>query len=322
MSFSGRVKEELASRVPQARHCCLAEITGMLLYSGKMQQTGENDWKLSIQTENESVARKFFTLLIKTFNIDKGIIREGLESLKHGNMYAARIHSDEDIRKILEGTKLEQTDLTDRPGEGYVNNLIIQSDCCKRAFLRGVYLACGSISDPEKGYHFEIVCAGEQRANDVKNLIRGYHIDAKVIQRKKSYIVYVKEGSQIVDLLALMGASKALLDLENIRVVKEVRNSINRRVNCETANLNKTVSASVKQVDDIRMIAERIGLENLSEGLREVAELRIQFSDASLKELGEMMEPPVGKSGVNHRLRKLAMIAEKLRSSNEEDCYD
>ena len=143
-------------------------------------------------------------------------------------------------------------------------------------------------------------------------------MDARIVQRKKSYVVYVKEGAQIVDLLGLMGASRAVMELENIRILKEMRNSVNRQVNCETANINKTVNAAVKQIEDIRYIERVKGFESLRDNLAEIAGLRLQYPEATLKELGMMLNPQVGKSGVNHRLRKLSVIADELRENEEE----
>ena len=223
----------------------------------------------------------------------------------------------EQALEILEAVKLvvkESSDGTLKLG----NTMILQRNCCKRAFIRGAFLTSGSISDPQKGYHFEIVCPDEEKAQQLQEIIRSFHIDAKIVLRKKSYVVYVKEGAQIVDILAVMEANVALMDLENIRILKEMRNSVNRKVNCETANINKTVNAAVKQVEDIRLIERKAGFESLSEGLGEIARLRLQYPEATLKELGMMLNPQVGKSGVNHRLRKLSMIAEELRGDEEE----
>ena len=158
----------------------------------------------------------------------------------------------------------------------------------------------------------------EEKASRLKKLMEPYQIDARIVMRKKHYVVYVKEGSQIVDLLGLMGAHVSLMQLENVRIVKEMRNFVNRKVNCETANLNKTVSAAVRQTEDIRYIENTVGLQKLTEGLEQIARLRLEHPDASLKELGEMLSPKVGKSGVNHRLRKLSLIAERLREGKEE----
>ena len=189
---------------------------------------------------------------------------------------------------------------------------LLSRDCCKRAFLRGAFLACGSISDPRKSYHFEIVCQQQQQAQLLQELYRAFDLDAKVVLRKKYHIVYLKEGAQIVDALNVMGAHVALMNLENVRIFKEMRGSVNRIVNCETANINKVVGAACRQVEDIRYIESRIGLEGLPPTLRQMAQIRLEYPDSSLKELGELCDPPVGKSGVNHRLRKLGEIAKKL----------
>ncbi|MFR6583326.1 MAG: DNA-binding protein WhiA [Ruminococcus sp.] len=155
-------------------------------------------------------------------------------------------------------------------------------------------------------------------SGQLQEIIHSFHIDAKMVLRKKSYVLYVKEGAQIVDMLAIMEANVALMDLENIRILKEMRNSVNRKVNCETANINKTVNAAVKQIEDIRLLEEKVGLESLNEGLEEIARLRLQYPEATLKELGLMLNPQVGKSGVNHRLRKLSLLADDLRENKEE----
>ena len=194
-----------------------------------------------------------------------------------------------------------------------MNPLLIKNACCRRAFLRGAYLVIGSMSDPEKSYHLEFVCSTEGQAVQMQEIIRDFGIEARIIIRKNHYVVYLKEGTGIVDLLNVMGAHVSLMNLENLRIVKEMRNSINRRVNCETANITKTVNASSKQVKDIKLIQEREGLDSLQEGLREAALIRLEYPDATLKELGQYLNPPVGKSGINHRLRKLSEIADRIR---------
>ena len=188
--------------------------------------------------------------------------------------------------------------------------------------MRGSFLASGSISSPEKAYHLEIACVEQRMANKIRNLFLGFEIDAKVVMRKKQYVVYIKEGAQIVDTLGLMEANISLMELENIRIVKDIRNSVNRRANCEVANLNKTVNAAVKQTEDIEYIRKVAGLDSLSPMLRQAAEARLNDPEASLVELGKQMDPPVGKSGMNHRLRKLSEIADGLRRNKEESYYD
>ena len=173
-------------------------------------------------------------------------------------------------------------------------------------------MASGSISNPNKSYHFEIVCRTIEQAEQLQELMNGFEADAKVVERKNHYVVYLKEGSQIVDMLNVMEAYVSLMNLENVRILKEMRNSVNRKVNCETANINKTVSAAVKQIEDIRKIQANGELEHLPDPLRQMAELRLEYPEATLAELGTYLDPPVGKSGVNHRLRKLSAIAEEL----------
>lgn len=177
------------------------------------------------------------------------------------------------------------------------------------------------MSDPEKTYHFEIVVSAEEKAIQLKEILDTFSIDAKIVLRKKNYVVYIKEGSQIVDILNVMEAHVSLMNLENVRILKEMRNSINRQVNCETANINKTVIAATKQIDDIIYIKDNVGFGNLSDNLKEMAMLRIEHPDASLKELGLLISPPIGKSGVNHRLRKLSIIADHLREQKEDIIY-
>ena len=193
-----------------------------------------------------------------------------------------------------------------------------QSKMPTKGLIREAFLQNGSISDPEKHYHFEIVSATLEEAEELQSMIGGFGLDGKIVERKGYYVVYLKEGAQIADMLRIMEAPLALMEFENVRIVKEMRNSINRKVNCEAANLGKTISASVKQVEDIRFIKSTVGLDNIPEGLAETAKKRLEYPEATLKELGEKMEPPIGKSGVNHRLKKLSEMAEDLRSHKEE----
>ena len=194
---------------------------------------------------------------------------------------------------------------------------LLSRSCCKRAFLRGAFLASGSISDPQKSYHLEIVCQQKVRAQVLQQVLHELDLDARIVTRKKSDVVYLKEGEQILSFLGSIGATQHLFAMENVRILKEMRNNLNRQVNCEAANLNKTVSAAVRQIEDIRWIEACGEFKNLPPNLREIAEIRLENPDVSLKELGELLTPPVGKSGVNHRLRKLGEIAEKLRNTHQ-----
>ena len=220
--------------------------------------------------------------------------------------------------KVLQAVKILTADRQPAAVQGMVNQMVIQKNCCKRAFLRGAFLCAGSISDPKKFYHFEIFCASPEKARQMQELMQSFEIDAKIVKRKKYDVVYVKEGAQIVELLGLMGAGISLMNLENVRILKGMRNTVNRKVNCETANINKTVNAAVKQMEDIEYIQNTVGLEKLPENLEETARLRLEYPQASLKELGALLSVPLGKSGVNHRLRKISSIAEQLRGFKEE----
>ena len=186
-----------------------------------------------------------------------------------------------------------------------------------KGLIRDAFLRSGSISDPEKFYHLEIVFTSHEEAKSIQKMLEDFGLDAKIVERKGHYVVYLKEGAQIADMLRIMEAPLALMEFENIRIVKEMRNSINRQVNCEAANLGKTISAAVKQVEDIRYICSKVGLDNIPESLAETAKIRLEYPEATLKELGELMDPPLGKSGVNHRLKKLSELAEDLRSHKE-----
>lgn len=313
MSFSSKIKEELALQESRARHCQIAEIAAIVSLCGKIQISEHDRYCIKIHTENVSVARKYFTLLQKTFNIRTDIsIRQGMKVHK-SRTYTVVIHCHEDAICVLKATKLINSYGDIEEDLSIAQNMVIQQSCCKRAFIRGAFLATGSLSDPEKFYHYEIACTAKAKAEQVQALLQSFQLDAKIIQRKKYYVVYLKEGSQIVDVLNVMEAPIALMELENIRIVKEMRNSVNRQVNCETANINKTVSAAVKQVEDILYIRDTIGFEELPEHLREVAELRLSRPEATLKELGEVLMPPVGKSGINHRLRKLSLMVQQLK---------
>ncbi|RHT34561.1 DNA-binding protein WhiA [Firmicutes bacterium AM31-12AC] len=312
MSFSGNVKEELSEHWSSARHCQIAELAAILGLCGSIIINSRNEYRVKVHTENKAVARKVFTLIKKTFNIESDIsIRRNIQ--KQSVSYSVVVKQHQDALRVLQAVKLIDEHLDGFEEIRIVNPIVVQQTCCKRAFIRGAFLAAGSMSDPKKAYHFEIVCAAEPMAEQIRELMSSFSMDAKIVQRKKSYVVYLKEGSQIVDILNIMEAHVSLMELENVRILKEMRNTVNRKVNCETANLNKTVSAAVKQLEDITYLRDTIGLEKLSEGLEEVALARLSHPDASLKELGALLSPPVGKSGVNHRLRKLGDLAEKVR---------
>lgn len=290
MSFSTEVKEELVRTVPGSRHCQLAELAAIVHFGCRISEDEDGHRKIVLHSENEAVAKKYFTLCKKTF-----IIGTGTEKI----LQAIKVFDgDKQVRLLQEG----------------VSHILIKNSCCRRAYLRGAFLCTGSISDPQKGYHLEFVCDHETQALQIQEVLHSFELEAKIVRRKKYYVVYLKEGAGIVDLLNVIGAHLSLMNLENLRIEKEMRNSINRQVNCETANITKTVNAASKQIEDIQLIQKRIGLSGLPDNLREMALVRLSHPESSLQELGGYLNPPVGKSGVNHRLRKLNELAEKIRA--------
>lgn len=319
MSFSGNVKDELSHQMSVARHCKIAEIAAIISLCGRIQISVEDEYTIKIHTETIAVARKYFTLLKSTFQISCEVSVRQNSYLKKNKTYMVAVREHEDSLRVLRAAKLMNAQGEILEDLSIQSNLVVQQTCCKRAFIRGAFLAAGSISAPEKFYHFEIVCATLPKAEQLRTIMKTFEIEAKIILRKKYYVLYIKEGSQIVDVLNVMEAHQALMELENVRILKEMRNSVNRKVNCETANINKTVSAAGKQMEDIIYIRDTIGFSGLAGGLEEIARLRMENPEATLKELGEMLHPPVGKSGVNHRLRKIGEIAQQMREERADD---
>lgn len=312
MSFSAKVKGEICRNTELSMEEAVAELAAIMKVSGTLSFISNRQLSFRITTENPAIARLIFKLLKDYFNIHTRLMVKKSNSLKKHNIYMVIINEEMGVRNLLHrtGVLMEENGVISL--QYGIRKDIIQSDESKRAYIRGAFIGAGSISNPEKTYHLEFVTHDLEYAESLCTLINSYGLSSKVIQRKSSFIVYIKEGEQIVDLLNIIGAHTSLLELENIRIMKEMRNNVNRLVNCETANLSKTVNAAVRQVESIKLIQREIGLARLPKNLREIAELRLNYPDESLKELGEMLDPPVGKSGVNHRLRRIEKIADEL----------
>lgn len=278
MSFSLDVKKEIMAQLPGSRHCRLAELAALVSMMGEYV-----DGQLVFNGEDNFAFEMIFCL-------------------------ADMLELEPDSSEGRQALKLK-----DVSGVCEADRLLVERSCCKLSYIRGAFLAAGSITDPEKGYHFEIVCRNDFQAELLIDLLKDFEIEAKVIERKKYQVVYIKDGEMIVNVMCLMGAYVSLMQMENVMILKDMRNSVNRKVNCETANINKTVNAAVRQIEDIRYIEETKGLKYLPENLRAIARVRMDEPDMPLKELGQMVDPPVGKSGVNHRLRKISEIANELR---------
>lgn len=312
MSFSQEVKDELEKQIGAARHCRIAELAVILLSYGHVSVTKTGKKRLLLSTEHETIVRKYFTLLKKTFNIENGVLKTAFSTESAGRMFEGILEDEQLIETVLKAVKLWDEEQRTMLQQTDVSNVLLKSACCKRAYLRGCFLCAGSMSDPQKGYHLEYLCDNEDMANQLLRVIADFDVEAKVVRRKKYYVVYIKEGAAIVELLNVMEAHVCLMNLENTRIIKEIGNYTNRTVNCETANIIKAVNAANKQIADIERIRDKVGLDSLPASLREMAEVRLQYHDTPLGELGKYLDPPIGKSGVNHRLRKLGEIAEKL----------
>ena len=331
MSFSTKVKEEIIKHESHARHCMIAELLALVLATGEVEFS-RNKVFLKLKPENKIIGDKICRLIDVIFDNsisydrqpkyiaidDSGMTESLLQTLKLKD-YIALMNEDwlfdDELSESLTGNDI----IYDTSHGVSLQNCsfprqVIQKSCCKKAFIRGFFLASGSVNDPNKAYHFEIVANTKEMAMLIRETIESFSLEAKVVKRKKYYVVYLKEGSMIVDMLNVMEAYVSLMDMENVRIIKDMRNDINRRVNCETANIKKTVSAAMKQIADIEYIEKTKGLKYLSPSLREIAEIRLAEPDADLATLGTMLNPPISKSGVNHRLRKISKIVEEIKN--------
>ncbi len=309
MSFSSEAKSSLARLIPEKRCCQQAELLALFRSDGVVQnQPRQEGYYLQFETENAAVAIKIFKLLKTLYGVRVETSVRRKARLRKNNTYQLTIASREATDAVLKALELEYSD---RLEDQYLENLF-NGDCCYQSYLRGSFLGGGSVSNPEGDYHLELTSRSASNSYFLLTIMRHFDLNPRVSKRKHKYVTYLKGSDEIVTFLNLIGAHKALLDFENVRILKELRNNVNRAVNCETANLGKTVDTGVRQVEAIRRLDLVTGIGNLPVGLREAARLRLEFPEATLKELGEMMDPPRSKSAVNHRLRKLEDLADKL----------
>ena len=312
MSFASDTKNELVHVNTEKKCCMLAEIAGYVRVCGSVKLGGRS-MTVVVHTENPAIARRYKKLIKDYFNINAELQIGQSEGLKKARTYYLKIPPEEKSEQMLRETGI----LMVREGLNYFSEGIydglVKTKCCRKAFLRGVFLGAGTISDPEKAYHIEFVCNSEALATDVKKLINSFvDLHAKTVKRKKNHVAYVKDSGQITDILNIMGAHSHLLVLENVKILKEMRNKANRVSNCDSANLDKTINAAERQIGIIRKIESKKGLGFLPDKLSAVAALRLENPEASLAELADLMNPPMKKSGINNRLKKIEEIAEKL----------
>jgi DNA-binding protein WhiA len=307
MSFAAETKKELT--MLEVDDCCArAELAALTRMNGFISIRNKRI-ELDIATENAAISRRIFRLIKQVYHYQIEILVRRKMRLKKNNVYIVRLKDT--ARPFLEDLKI-----IDDNGQftREIAPTLIGKDCCKRSYLRGSFLAGGSLNHPESSYHLEIFSNYEEHTYSLAKLMNTFNLNVKILPRKNGYIIYMKEGEKITDFLSIIGANKALFYFEDIRIVKDMRNSVNRLVNCETANLNKTVSAAMRQMENIRLIEKTIGLEELPNKLREIAEIRLKNPDITLKELGELVSgEPISKSGINHRFRKIDAIANRIR---------
>ena len=298
---------------PEKKCDQLAEIAGFLRVSGSLRLTGRGKFTIVIATDNPAISRHYKRLIREYFQIDAKLEVGGAEALKKGHTYMLTISPEDRSESILRETGI----LLVREGNNFISDGIyeelIRKKCCKRAYMRGMFMGTGTISYPEKSYHLEFVCESRTLANDLKKMINSFvDLSVKVVQRRNRWVVYMKNSQYISDMLALMGAHAQMLAFENVRVQKSVYNQTTRIMNCDNANTDRTLDASEKQIRAIRILEETGQLSVLTDKLRELARLRVENPEASLTQLGEMMEPKLGKSGVNNRMKRILSMAEKV----------
>lgn len=314
MSYASDMKKELTLIEINKSEEFLSELSALIKMIGVLT-ISNGKLSMSLQTENASIARRIFSLIKHFYDVHINIsVRKKLK-LKKNNVYICRL--DDRVKEILTDLYILNDNYTLNAN---IEEKLIDSEEKKRAYLRGAFLAGGSVNNPRTSrYHLEIFSQYAEHNKALNDLLNSYDLNARSLERKKGFIVYVKESEKIAEFISIVGAYQALFQFEDERIVRDINNSVNRMQNCDLANMNKTVNASAKQLEDINIIQERLGLENLDDKLRVVAEVRLQNPESPLKEIVELIEDgKLSKSGLNHRLRKIAKIAQQLREETYE----
>lgn len=306
VSFASDVKKELTTLEVHKEHA-KAELAALIRMNGSVT-LANRQFVLNVQTENAAIARRIYTLLKDHYEVNSELLVRRKMKLKKNNVYIVR---------LKQGTKEILNDLEIMDGvmfNTHVSDSIMGNEQKMRSYLRGAFLAGGSVNNPETSrYHLEIYSMYEEQCIDLCEMLKFYGLNGRVVERRTGFITYLKGAEEIADFLVLVGATNAMLKFEDVRIVRDLRNSVNRLMNCENANMNKTADAAKRQIENIRLIKETVGLEQLPEKLREVAEIRLENPEISLKELGEMIPSgPITKSGINHRIRKINEFANNL----------
>ncbi|MDC3412271.1 DNA-binding protein WhiA [Aquibacillus sp. 3ASR75-11] len=309
MSFAAEIKKELTKI--EAKDCCSKSELAALIRMNGVISLSRQEYILDVQTENAAIARRIYTLIKSLYSFPVELLVRKKMKLKKNNVYIVRMKENTkefltDLNILIDSFRFNQT----------ISEKFKKKTCCRRAYLRGAFLAGGSVNNPEtSSYHLEIFNFYKEHNHSVYELMNSFGLHSRELERKKGHIAYLKEAEKITEFLNLIGAHQALFKFEDVRIVRDMRNSVNRLVNCETANLNKTIGAAFRQVENIRFIEKTVGLESLPDKLREIADLRVNHQDVTLKELGELVSTgKISKSGINHRLKKIDEFADKIRN--------
>lgn len=312
MSFSVQVKNEISKIELSDKGCILCELSAGIRMGGHFSTQKDDYIKCLISTENASFARRYIKNTMHYFNLHPSLITNKSKKLKAHNLYTLEILGTHATRVAFGDMGLQELNdsnnaIFNPPKE------IIGKECCLQSYIRGAFLISGSINHPEKSYHLEMSSSNEKEIKRINEMLNELHIKSKIIKRKRHYVCYIKESESISDFLNVIGAHKSLMELENIRIVKSIRNDVNRVVNFESANIDKTVNASSRHIRNIKYIIKKVGLSAIDENLQDIAKLRVDNPLISLNELGQLMSPPLGKSGVHHRLKRIENYANKLK---------
>ena len=306
MSYASEVKKELTTLEVHFGNA-KAELMALIRMNGSLGLSNHR-FILNVQTENPATARRIYSLLKQFYDVESELLVRRKMKLKKNNLYIVRLNKGSDYvlkdLDILDGFQLKETVPLD----------FLDDDAKVRSYLRGAFLATGSVNNPEtSSYHLEIYSLYEDHNQTICEMMNRYGLNARTAKRRSGYITYLKEAEKIADFLSLIGATSSKLKFEDVRIMRDMRNSVNRIVNCENANFNKVADAANRQIESIKYLDKKIGLNNLPVKLQEIAIARMAHPEVSLKELGELVPGgPISKSGVNHRLRKIMEQAEKM----------
>jgi len=315
--FAQQVKDELA-HLPLGSSCCVsAEFSGLIQAIGSLRVSSRKRW-LIMRTEHAPTARRAFNLWQSVLSSRPQVFMRRRERLRRRRIYLLQGMLDERLGRGLRTMKVLTGQDTAIPGSDFPLVREQPQECCRSAYLRGLFLGCGSMANPRSRYHLELTLSRQTQAQSAADLLMTFGLSAKVVEHRDCWVAYLKRGEDLADLLRLMGASRALFVFENERIIKELRNHTNRLVNAETANLNKTVESAVRHLQQISKVVQTGGISAFAGRLRELVQMRIDHPEASLRELGEMVDPPLSKSAVQYYFRKLASMAQEADAESDQ----